>query len=82
MFTDVIKWHWGDTCIKNVKFKVIKIKKGCQYVGYFYYSENLNWAAQNFRLGRGLDIADLGNPSKQKKLKYAFIHELANVFVE
>jgi len=21
------------------------------YVGYFYYRENLNWAAQNFRLG-------------------------------
>jgi len=28
-------------------------------MGYFYYSENLNWAAQNLRLGRGLDIADL-----------------------
>jgi len=24
-----------------------------------YYSENLNWAAQNLRLGRGLDIAGL-----------------------
>jgi len=50
---------------QNVKFKVIKIRKGCQYVGYFCYSETLNWAAQNLRLGhmrpkgRGLDIADL-----------------------
>jgi len=33
------------TCIKNVKFKIIKIKIGCQYVGYLYYSKNLNWAA-------------------------------------
>jgi len=47
------------TCIKNVKFKIIKTTTGCQYVGYFYYSENLNWAAQNPRLGRGLDMADL-----------------------
>ena len=53
------------TCIKNVKFKIIKTRTGCQYVGYFYYSENLNWAAQNPRLGcmratgHGLDIADL-----------------------
>jgi len=47
------------TCIKNVKFKIIKTRTGCQYVGYFYHSENLNWAAQNLRLGRGLDIAAL-----------------------
>ena len=46
------------TCIKNVKIKIIKIRTGFQYVGYFYYSENLNWGAQNLRLGRGLDIAD------------------------
>jgi len=39
------------------QFKVIKIRKGCQYAGYFYYSENPNWAAQNLRLGRELDIA-------------------------
>jgi len=37
----------------------MKIRTGCQYVGYFYYSEHLNWAAQNLRLGRGLDIAVL-----------------------
>jgi len=50
------------TCIKNVKFKIIKIRTSCQYIGYFYYSENLNWATQNLRLGHmrptglGLDI--------------------------
>jgi len=38
------------TCIKNVEFKIIKIRNGCQYLGYFYYSEHLNWAAQNLRL--------------------------------
>jgi len=40
------------TCNKNVKFKIIKIKTSCQYVGCFYHSKNLNWAAQNLRLGR------------------------------
>jgi len=40
------------TCVKNVKFKVIKIRTGCQYVGYFSCSENLNWAAQNPQLDR------------------------------
>jgi len=51
------------TCIKNVKFKIIKIRTDCQYVEYFYSSEHLNWAAQNLRLGRmrpafhGLDIS-------------------------
>jgi len=39
------------TCIKNVKFKAIKIKTGCQYVGYYYYSEHLSWAAQNLKTG-------------------------------
>ena len=38
------------TCIKNVKFKIINARTG-QYVCYFYYSEYLNWATQNFRLG-------------------------------
>jgi len=33
------------TCIKNVKFKIIKVRTGCQYVGYFFCSENLNWAS-------------------------------------
>jgi len=51
--------------MKNVKFKFIKTATGCHYVGYFCYCENLNWAAQNPRLGRmrptgrGLDMADL-----------------------
>jgi len=40
------------TSFKNVKFKVIKIGAGCQYVGWFYYSQNLKWAAQTLRLGR------------------------------
>jgi len=37
----------------------MKTRTGCQYVGYFHYSENLNWAAQNLRLSRGLDVAGL-----------------------
>jgi len=49
------------TCTKNVKFKIIKIRTGCQYVRYFYYSENVNWVSQNLRLGRGLDTAGLGD---------------------
>jgi len=40
------------TGIKNVKFKIIKIRTGCEYAGYFYCTENLNWAAQNLRLAR------------------------------
>jgi len=47
------------TCLKNVKFKISKIRTGCQYIGYICYSENLNGAAQNLGLGRGLDITDL-----------------------
>jgi len=47
------------TRIKNFKSKGIKIRRGCQYVGYCYYNGNLNWTAQNIRLGRGLDIAAL-----------------------
>jgi len=65
----VIKWHWGDHLHQKRQIKVIKIRKGCQYVGYFYYSENPNWAAQNLRLGRWLDIAVLeiiANPGVQK----------------
>ena len=40
------------TCIKNVRFKIIKIRRGCQYVGYLYYSKNLSLAAQNLCQGR------------------------------
>jgi len=42
----------SNTCIKNVKVEIIKIRTDCLYVGNFYYSENLNWGAQNPRLGR------------------------------
>jgi len=51
------------TCIKILKLKIMKIRIGCQYVGYFHYSIHLNWAAKKLRLGcmlsagRGLDIA-------------------------
>jgi len=51
-------------CIKNVKFKIVKIRTGCQNIGCFYYSESLHWAAQNSRLGRGLDIAGLNQTNK------------------
>jgi len=53
------------TCIKVVKFKIIKIRTGWQCVGYFYYNEHLHWVARNLRLGGmrpagpGLDITDL-----------------------
>jgi len=47
------------TCIRNLKFMIIKVRTGCEYVGYLYYSGNLNWAAQNLTLGRGLDIVGL-----------------------
>jgi len=38
-------------CIKIFKFRIIKIRTGCQYIGYIYYSENLNWAAYGPRVG-------------------------------
>jgi len=44
-------------------------RTGCQYVGYSYYSENLNWAAWNLLLGCegcGLDIAGLDNAGEHK----------------
>jgi len=39
------------TRVKNVKFKIIEIRTGCQNIGYCYHSNNLNRAAQNLRLG-------------------------------
>jgi len=42
---------------KKIKVRSINIKTGCQYVGYSYHSENLNWAALNLRLGRMLPRA-------------------------
>jgi len=47
------------TCIKYVKFKIIKIRTGCQYVGYFDYKtqtgphKTSTWP----HAGPGLDIA-------------------------
>jgi len=38
--------------IKILKFRIIKIRTGCQYVGYIYYNGNLNWAVCNPRVGR------------------------------
>jgi len=35
----------------------MKIRTGCQYAGYFHYSDHPNWASQHLRLSRGLDIA-------------------------
>ena len=45
MVTDVINKALKINCVKNVRFRIIKIRTGCQYIGYIYYSENLNWAA-------------------------------------
>jgi len=45
MVTDVIKVALQTNCIKIFKFRIIKVRTGCQYIGYIYYSENLNWAA-------------------------------------
>jgi len=39
------------TCIKNVESKIIKIRTGCKYVGYCYYSGRLNCAACGPRVG-------------------------------
>jgi len=49
------------TYIKNVKLKInYQNKDRLSVCSYSYYSENLNpAAAQNLRLGRGLDIAVL-----------------------
>ena len=52
-------------CIKHVTLKIVKIRTGCQYIGYFNSNENLNCTAKNFRLGhmrpasRGRDTAVL-----------------------
>jgi len=37
------------TCIKYIKFKIIKTRAGYEWVEYFYYSENLDWAACGLR---------------------------------
>jgi len=56
MVTDMLKW------IKNVKFKITKIRTGCQYIRYFYYCENLlgrKKTSTGPHACRGLDIAVL-----------------------
>ena len=40
------------TCIKMSKLRFSKSVQVVSIVGYLHYSENLNWAAQNLRLGR------------------------------
>jgi len=56
--------------IKNVKFKIIKIKTGCQYVGYFYYSKNLKPAAQNLSMGHMQPHRTWVGPSCSNDLNY------------
>jgi len=74
------------TCNKNVKFKVIKIRTGCQCVSYLYYCGNLNWLAQNLWLGRmlpagrGLDMAGLKLCGCFRQLKLLF-RIIFNIFL-
>jgi len=63
------------TSIKNVKSKIIRIKTGCQWVGCLYYSENRNRAAQNIRLGSGLDIAGPAATSSNHLHSSEFLHD-------
>ena len=62
----MMKRHWWPPASKMSNSRLLR-RTGCQYVGYFYYSDNLNWAARNLRLGRmrpegcGLDIAGLNH---------------------
>jgi len=51
------------TYIKNVEFKIIKIRTGCRLL---HNSENLNVVAQNLQLGHGLGIAGLKESSQRK----------------
>jgi len=51
------------TYIIDVKLKIIKIRTGCQYVDYVYYSgtqtqphKAFDWAAQAFSCARGLQV--------------------------
>jgi len=48
--TDVIKWNSGPPALK-FQMEDYENKDRLQYLGYFHYSEHLNWAAQNLRLG-------------------------------
>ena len=43
------------------------------FIGYFYYTENQNWAAQNLPLGgRWLDTADLIQVCVRQTLRHIF----------
>jgi len=58
MVRDVIKVALRTTCIKNVKFKTIKIRSGCQYVGYFYWTglhKTFDWATCGPQVGHSWD---------------------------
>jgi len=59
------------TCNRNVKFKIIKIRTGCQYVRCFYFGENPNWAACGPRVGHSWarEITEQNIPSLTK-LRY------------
>ena len=60
MVTDVIKSHRGPPASIMSNSRLSKHGQVVsEYAGNFYYSENLNWAAQNLRLGRRLNIAAL-----------------------
>jgi len=48
------------TCIKNVKFEIINIRTGCQYLGYLYCKENIRLGSMRPDSCR-LDIADLAS---------------------
>jgi len=55
-------------CIKNAIFKIFKITAGCQYVGYFYKSENITGPRKTFdwaACGPRLDIAALNTSVDQ-----------------
>jgi len=43
--TDMIQVALRATCIKNVKYKIIKIRTGCPNVGYLNSRKNVNCAA-------------------------------------
>jgi len=59
-------------CNKNIKFRIIKIRTSC-HGGYFYYSENLNWAACCPRVGHSwtrMSFLRFGKPpGPQRALK-------------
>ena len=55
-------FHWA-IAAPNVKFKVVKIRTGCQYIGYFCYSRKPKLGRTKHLTGphpgRGLELAGL-----------------------